>query len=372
METDTFNYAYGTFVFHGVISMLPWNIMITPSEYFSESNLLTWMSIQIQAIMFISCVIAFLCKLIHTERKMAYSLFVVMTSVIAVTIIASIKIGELAFIISNLSVAGIIFLASSIHLPAFYYTAAKFPMKYTNALVIGGNLGGLTISFLFIWSRIIMPDKAHAIILYFCMCTLVLLFGFLFYLSWPNNPYYEEVNSVKQKFKKSFLSLVTQRPILTLTLFISIHNTHLIYPLVQTEIKRVGDFVVDDEWFVELTCYLTFNMFVLIGNICANYLKLKSSLVLLVLALFRYGLTVPFFLMYRYKPVFTNDYAYWAASAINALIGGYTTSLTMMNYPIGKQEKRSASAGMASAIICTFAALSAVTMKMIFNNVFLN
>ena len=102
-----------------------------------------------------------------------------------------------------------------------------------------------------------------------------------------------------------------------------------------------SSFIISKDYFVSLTCFLTFNLFAVLGNMLPSYISWPSADKLWIPILAR-ALFIPFFLLCNYRPagverlwpvLFHWDLVYWAATALFAMSGGYLASIALMHCP---------------------------------------
>ena len=126
------------------------------------------------------------------------------------------------------------------------------------------------------------------------------------------------------------------------------------------------DFPISQMYYTPITCFLTFNICAVLGNLIPSILRFVSVLKFpktrlthyryfinlyfcfqpsprwLVIPVLLRALFLPFFLLCNYRPFGVErlwpalmhwDYAYWTASGLFGLTGGYFSSLAMMYCP---------------------------------------
>lgn len=175
-----------------------------------------------------------------------------------------------------------------------YGMAAKLPPKYTGAVVLGSNISGTFASVISILSGSIWSSVRKAAIYYFITAMFVILLCFDTYFAMPLNKFYRyhEMMSEKQQekarrsgininarppywriFKESFMQLFNVFFIffVTLTIFPGIHSK--IEPSDKTK-----DFlgIVPENLFTPITCFLTFNLFAMLGSLTTSWVKWVS------------------------------------------------------------------------------------------------
>jgi solute carrier family 29 (equilibrative nucleoside transporter), member 1/2/3 len=175
-----------------------------------------------------------------------------------------------------------------------YGMAAKLPPKYTGAVVLGSNISGTFATVISILSGSIWSSVRKAAIYYFITAMFVILLCFDTYFAMPLNKFYRyhEMMSEKQQekarrsgininarppywkiFKESFMQLFNVFFIffVTLSIFPNIHSK--IQPL-----DKKNDFlgIVPENLFTSITCFLTFNLFAMLGSLTTSWVKWVS------------------------------------------------------------------------------------------------
>ena len=93
---------------------------------------------------------------------------------------------------------------------------------------------------------------------------------------------------------------------------------------------------------MDILCFLTFNIFVTIGNFSTEFLpKWPGPKWIVVPVILKAALSILFVLFCNYDPenrnlipvLIKSDWAYWAGSMIYPLVSGYLISLLMMYSP---------------------------------------
>ena len=101
------------------------------------------------------------------------------------------------------------------------------------------------------------------------------------------------------------------------------------------------DFPITEKYFTPVTCFLTFNICAVLGNLIPSLCRFPSPRWLFIPVMLRF-LFLPFFLLCNYRPSRVErlwpammhwDYGYWIGSALFGLSGGYFSSLGMMYCP---------------------------------------
>lgn len=171
--------------------------------------------------------------------------------------------------------------------------AAKLPPKYTGAVVLGSNISGTFASVISILSGSIWSSVRKAAIYFFITAIFVILLCFDTYFAMPLNKFYRyhELMSEKQQEKAARAGInVKARPPYFLifrqsfmqlfNVFFTFFVTLTVFPAVHSDIKQIGegDFmgIVPRELFVPITCFLTFNVFAMLGSLTTSWVKWVS------------------------------------------------------------------------------------------------
>jgi hypothetical protein len=120
----------------------------------------------------------------------------------------------------------------------------------------------------------------------------------------------------------------------------------MIFPIYQFDIQPSwSEFIIPPKWYKDILVFLTFNVFVTIGNILPKIKRLPSQKYIVLLIILRVMIVLIFFALCNYIPegedrskttipvLIKNDWVYWFGSALAPSSFGYTTSLLMMYIP---------------------------------------
>lgn len=142
-----------------------------------------------------------------------------------------------------------------------------------------------------------------------------------------------------------------------------------IFPAVQSSIKAVDpNFFISDTWFTDITCFLFFNLFAMLGCVLSAFFTFPAPKFLCIPVVIRLIFFVPFFLLSNYvvegerqMPLWiSSDYAYLFGSIIFALTNGYFASLAMMYAPRNSPPGRSGLAGLITSFFLILGVFSGV------------
>ena len=119
--------------------------------------------------------------------------------------------------------------------------------------------------------------------------------------------------------------------------------TLAVFPTVFSEVKMTDQtFIIPPKYFTAVTCFLTFNLFAVIGNLIpSNSFAMPPKKWVFIPVILRF-LFIPFFVLCNYQPsgaerlwpvLIPWDYVYWIGGALLGMSGGYLSSLSMMYCP---------------------------------------
>lgn len=145
-----------------------------------------------------------------------------------------------------------------------------------------------------------------------------------------------------------------------LNVFLIFFVTLSIFPAVHSDIlpgssNSMPQFILND--YPMITCFLTFNIFAMIGSMLTSWFTTPSKKYLWIPVLIRI-LFIPLFLMCNYQPkgvhrtlpvLITNDWIYWTVAVLMSISSGYLSSLAMMYAPTTVEPQYSGVAGMFAA-----------------------
>lgn len=271
-------------------------------------------------------------------------------------------------------------IATGIYQNSIFGLAAKLPIKYTNAILLGTNFSGVFVTLVQITSTMIFQTElCLSTFVYFFIAVLILCICLVTTILTSNNKFYEfyqkcdltifnnskkvfccfKLNSqvpYKLIFKSSFKQLTN--------IFLTFFITLTIFPSIYSEVKiyDTDNFIISNKYFTLITCFLTFNLFAMIGNFLTNWWRWPDEDNLIYFVFSRF-LFVPLFLMCNIggynktsnTPFFIlNDWIYWLIGILMSFTSGYFSSLGMMYASKSTEPRYSAVAGMfASASLIT-------------------
>lgn len=148
-----------------------------------------------------------------------------------------------------------------------------------------------------------------------------------------------------------------------------------IFPAVHSDIKRSdSDFVIGDDLYVSVTCFLTFNLFAMLGSLTTSWVTWPKPKHLVWPVIIRAAF-LPLFLFCNYRPLgiervlpiyIDNDWVYWGIAAVMAYSSGYLSSLGMMYTPQTVESQHAVTAGMFAAAMLITGIFSGILFSMVF------
>lgn len=400
---DRLSLVFLTMVLHGIGTLTPWNMFITAKSYFSDyklgqlyigeitplaTNFTAYVGItaQIPNLLF-NWINIFVQMGGNLTTRIVWSLFIeVLIFVITVALAMSDSSSwHVAFFWITMTTVVILNIAGGIYQNTVYGMAAKLPLKYTGAVVLGSNISGTFTSVVSIISSKFSSSIRTAAIYYFITAMLVLLLCFDTYFALPLNKFYryhelkaEREQEVKKKagyninrtppywkiFKQAFPQLFN--------VFFVFFITLSIFPQVHSDIKRSDpNFWIKEVDYVGVMCFLTFNTCAMLGSLIASFVQWPKSQYLIWPVLCRI-IFLPLFILCKYEPAgrimpvyITNDWVYWILAISMGLSSGYLSSLGMMYAPKSVEAEYSITAGMFAAAMLITGIFSGIVFSMI-------
>ncbi|CAH1188680.1 unnamed protein product [Phyllotreta striolata] len=397
---DRNKFIYITFLVHGIGVLTSWNMFINAFEYFRfykfsveyigfsfdyNSNFMQYLTFcsQIPAIVF-SWVNVFLQLGGNITVRIVWSIGVAIVVFIVTILLAMLDTSEIPYAFFYVTLVCVVILnsANAIYQNTIFGMAAKLPGKYTGAIVIGNNICGLFASSVSSISKLSASNLKMAAIYYFITALFVLLICFDTYFALPLNKYYRHFDLKEKKEKQKALASSTGgRPPYwyifrkalpqLLNVYLVFFVTLSIFPTIQTGItKSDPGFFVSEDFYSEIMCFMTFNLFALIGSWLPSYFIWPGPKWLWIPVVLRL-VYIPLFLLCNYNVegvdrvlpiVIQNDYVYFYLSATMALSSGYLSSLAMMYVPSAVEERYATTAGMFAAAALASGIFSGIVM----------
>ncbi|KAK2588719.1 hypothetical protein KPH14_001609 [Odynerus spinipes] len=369
---DRLNLVFSILVLHGIGILMPWNMFITAKDYFVsyklskeytdiESNyakyFLSYLGFasQIPNLLF-NWLNIFIQLSGNLTTRIAWGIFVQVLVFVFTVILAMTDSSEWPGIFFWITMISVIILntANGIYQNSVFGMAAKLPIRYTGAVILGSNISGTFTAIINLLSQIMAPNARTAAIYYFITALFILLACFDTYFALPLNRFYRYHELVHQKEtnkrqlenstrgKKESLpywKIVSQCFPQLFNTFIVFCVTLTLFPSVQSDIKRsYEDFTVPSDYYISVMCFLTFNVTAMIGSSIASAVQWPSEKYLVIPIILRV-LYIPLFLFCNYQPAGTsrylpvyidNDWVYLVIGITMGLSHGYLSSIAMM------------------------------------------
>lgn len=261
-------------------------------------------------------------------------------------------------------------MANGVYQSSVYGLAANLPMSYSNAIILGNNLCGTLVSFISIASKATSADPKGSAITYFS-CTLGVLILCLITIHLLRvNKYYRHFEQIANSredsgqfkvdsaddskfaiYKEVFKHTWPQ----CLNVFMVFFVTLAIFPAIHSEIGSSGQMSFLGSYFVDVTCFVTFNVCAVVGTLLPRWFKYPGKEYLWI-PVFARLLLFPFFILCNFSPTLrtlpvyiNNDWVYLAGAIILGVSSGYYSSLAMMYAPKCVRAELSAYAAMLAA-----------------------
>jgi len=381
---DRFQLVFLTMVLHGVGTLMPWNMFITAYGYFLDHKLVdangdrtAYANDFMTYVGFASHLPCVFFNWANIFVQMGGDMTARIVGSLATEVVVFVATVVLAMLDSSQWVGGffaatmacIVLLntANGIFQNAVYGMAARLPQRYTGAVVLGSNISGVMTALIQLASLLLAPDLRTSAIYYFIAAIFVLLVCFDTYFALPLNRFFRYHSAAQEKaqrptksgaqkvpywyiFKKAFPQL--------LNVFLVFFVTLAVFPTVLADTCRTDDdFPIPAKIFQNITCFLTFNLTAMYGNMLPGLCMMPRPRLLILPVLLRF-LLIPAFLLCHYYPVgaartlpvlIPSEWAFWALVAVLGLSSGYYSSLAMMYCPRTVEPQHAPIAGMMGA-----------------------
>ncbi|XP_067933112.1 equilibrative nucleoside transporter 1-like [Watersipora subatra] len=376
---DRFYIVYMIFLLHGLSFLLPWNMFLTANSYFTDfkfaptgnqtesgyaKNFLSYVGIAAQIPNVILCFlnIFFQSKTGSKTIRIAGSIGVLIVMFIITIILAIVDSQEWPGTFFGVTMASVVIINSfgGLYQSSTFGMAGPFPMKYTNAVIIGSNASGIFTALTMITSLLLAENLQLAATWYFEAAILVLCLAIITYFLLPFQDFYkhftkphgsnldedsqkallqkEELETIREKTPYVHILKKTWKQLLGvgLTFFVTL----VCFPAIQADIKPSDpDFFIPDHLYTPITTFLFYNFFAALGNL-ATELKYKPGPKYIIIPIVLRLLYIPFFLICNYRPdvrsfpvYINNDYVYFLGGITMAFTNGYFSSLCLMYAP---------------------------------------
>jgi len=400
---DRWNLMYLTLILHGVGTLMPWNIFINAKtvsyqtqprgdwqfllpDYFVHYKLgVEYTNVESSFVPFFLQYLALSAQLPNVlfnwinvffqlsgnlTPRIVWTMLLEILVLIVTIVLAMVETSTWPTVFFYLTIGSVVLLnmANGVYQNTVYGLAARLPFRYTGAVVLGSNLSGTIVALINVICISISPNPRTAAIYYFITALFMLLACFDTYFALPLNRFYRYHEHLYQKSlsenQKSVIYVISYWNIFKkcfpqlLNIFLIFAVTLSVFPAVLSDIDRVySSFFISKEYFISLTCFLTFNSCAVLGNMLPSYVTWPSPERLFLPVIGRL-LFIPFFLLCNYRPsgverlwpvLFHWDGLYWLGAVLFALSGGYTASLALMYCPRSVEAEFASVAGMMGA-----------------------
>ncbi|KAF6019199.1 hypothetical protein EB796_022502 [Bugula neritina] len=412
---DKFKLVYLIFILHGIGTLLPWNMFLTANSYFTDfklaakaneteseyaKNFLSYLGITAQFPNLILNAINIFCQCGggRTTVKIAGSIVVLILMFIVTIVMAMVNSQEWqgAFFGLTMATVVVINMSSGVYQNCLYGIAGTFPMKYTNAVIVGSNVSGTLTAIIMIITLLASPSLQLAAIWYFIAAVITLCIALVTYFLLPTMKFYkhftmtegkteggsekslvaddscsssDESNTIERPpYCKIFKQIYPQLIGVWLTFFVSL----VCFPAVQADIRPSDpNLFIPEKLYTPITTFLFFNLFATLGSLTTELIKKPGPRFVLIPIVLRF-LYIPFFMLCNFRPelrsipvYISNDYAYFAGGITMAFTSGYFSSLCMMYAPSLVEPKWAGTAAMISAFFLILGIVSGVQFTLV-------
>ncbi|KAF5288632.1 hypothetical protein FQA39_LY15327 [Lamprigera yunnana] len=387
---DKYKLVYMTFILNGIGVLMPWNLFITAESYFTKHKFgveytgqkLIYGDSYLQFVGFAAQVPNLIFNWLNIFVQMGGNLTTRIVWSICIEVVVFILTVALAmtdthewpgtfFWITMISVV-ILNMANGVYQNTIFGMAAKLPLQYTGAVVLGSNISGTFTSLVRIFSDMFASTVRMSAIYYFITALFVLLLCFDTYFALPLNRYYRHYQLKERREisiqKNENMGVVHKIPYFyifkkclpqLINIFLVFSITLSIFPAVHANIKASDpDFFITEKYYTSITCFLTFNTCAMVGSYLTSFCTSPKSKYLWIPIVLRI-IYIPFYLLCNYHPskdriralpiLINNDWVYWIVAVTMGLSSGYLSSLGMMYASKSVEPRYAATAGMFAA-----------------------
>ncbi|XP_053685402.1 equilibrative nucleoside transporter 1 isoform X1 [Sabethes cyaneus] len=395
-----------TLMIHGVGTLMPWNMFITAKSYFVDYKLSqNYTGVESEYGTYFLSYVGFASQIPNLlfnwlnifmnlggnlTKRIVYSILIEVIVFVVTVVLAMIDSSEWpgAFFWITMITVVILNMAGGIYQNTVYGMVAKLPFKYTGAVVLGSNISGTFASIIAILSSQFASSVRTAAIYYFITAMFVLLLCFDTYFALPLNKFYRYHEMLKEKehetHKRAGINVDGRPPYWTIfkqafpqlfNVFFVFFITLAVFPAVHSDVKRSDtDFPIGDDLFVSITCFLTFNVFAMLGSLTTSWITWPKPKYLVWPVILRV-VFLPLFLFCNYRPLgiervlpiyINSDWVYWGVAVVMAYSSGYLSSLGMMYTPQSVESQHAVTAGMFAAAMLITGIFTGILFSMVF------
>ncbi|KAL7741857.1 hypothetical protein ACLKA6_012074 [Drosophila palustris] len=383
---DKYKLVFFIFVLHGLGTLMPWNMFITAKSYFEDFKLGENYTVKtetnyrgnfMQNMGFASQIPNVLFNWINIfmnfggdlTTRIVYSILIEIAILIITVVLAMLDSSEWpgVFFWATMSSIVLINMCNGIYQSTIYGLVAALPPKYTGAVVLGSNVSGCFATIMSMLCATFFSSMRTSAIYYFVTAILVLLFCFDTYFALPLNKFFRHYEMISKQSEKSsgsktqlnvpYWQIFKKASPQLFNVFFTFFVTLSVFPAVHSDIKRSDDFIIGEKYFTLITCFLTFNVFAMLGSLTTSWVQWPKPKYLVVPVVLRV-VFIPLLIFCNYAPkdivrtlpVFiTNEWLYWIIAIIMSFSSGYLSSLGMMYAPQTVNAKYQITAGMFAA-----------------------
>ncbi|RDD43128.1 Equilibrative nucleoside transporter 3 [Trichoplax sp. H2] len=405
---DKYNMVYFLFLFLGMCTLLPFNMFLTASPYFSAKlNGTRWqytyqnyflVAYSVPAIVAAAVTVPML-RVVRLKIRMIVSPVILMIIFIFTAVMVKVDTSTWIDTFFTLTIVGIVIsnsLGSAIYQSSLFGLASLFPKQYSQSVVSGQALAGIFTSAASILSLLGANDPYESAVFYFISAVVALLVCIISY-ALLRRIEYAKYHMKKLEFDKSAektdaeeespsdndameKTRVADEKDISVTVSRWVHGgrylimiwkqiwptalsgilcftiTLGVYPAIASRIEPVdkaSNSTFLNRFFTPVTCFLTFNVADFVGRFLALWLlqpNYKRGITLLILTLMRIGF-IPLFLLMNVQPrsnlpvLIPSDIVYVISLALLGISNGYIISLSMMYGPMRVDAKYAESTG---------------------------
>ncbi|CAI2293163.1 unnamed protein product [Caenorhabditis sp. 36 PRJEB53466] len=376
---DTKNSVFTIFMMFGLGALLPWNMFLNISfDYYTMSKLRdnngssTWESRNFQHAMTISAQIPNLIFSIASiffatkgdlTGRMKICLGVVQAAVLFTIICIYIDTSTWItafFVVTNVTII-VLNASNGLFQNSLFGLASPFPFKYTNAILIGQNFCGIAVTALAMVTKAISDDVQMRAMLFFSISSIVIVTCYVLLSVVKKFKFYKkygelvgssndskssgETSTVMQDIRKAFSKSKMQFANVFLLFFVTLSLFPNICMFVQDE--QPYSFVVPENYFMDVTTFLNFNLFAFLGSLAANWIRVPGPKTIWILVLARFWFMF-YFPAANYQPekprvypvIFHSTWFFVFNVFALAFSSGYLSSLIMMYAPRSHAEPK--------------------------------
>ncbi|KAH8376954.1 hypothetical protein KR093_002346 [Drosophila rubida] len=386
---DKYKIVFFIFILHGLGTLMPWNMFITAKSYFEEFKLSENNTIKteinyrgnfMQNMGFASQIPNVLFNWINIfinfggdlTSRIVYSILMEIVILIITVVLAMLDSYEWPgiFFFATMSSIVLINMCNGIYQSTIYGLVAALPPKYTGAVVLGSNISGCFATLMSILCASFFESQRTSAIYYFVTAILVLLLCFDTYFALPLNKFFRHYEMLSRQNEKGssgskaplkvpYWQIFKKASPQLFNVFFTFFVTLSVFPAVHSDIKGSEDFIFGSKYFTLVTCFLTFNVFAMLGSLTTSWIQWPKPKFLVVPVVLR-AVFIPLLIFCNYAPsnivrtlpvLITNEWLYWIIAIIMSFSSGYLSSLGMMYAPQTVNAKYQITAGMFAAAV---------------------